>query len=87
MADFPHCDQDVLHAPTTCQYCDMFPEKQQYRLDNSINFTDENYIGRTPCPSDAKRGRGVAHKWGGNTPKPKGCTCGYIKINDCPVHD
>lgn len=68
---FPHCDQSVLHAPMECQFCDGHPDWQQLRLLWGIAFT-----GHTPeaeqvaCPSDHRRGRGGAHVWHGNTPKP-----------------
>jgi hypothetical protein len=66
---YPHCDQDVLHRPLTCDYCDMHPNLQEYRLNNKINFTGENKSGLAQCPSDAKRGLGGAHIWYGNRPK------------------
>ena len=86
MAEYPHCDQDVLHAPQKCEYCDEFPQKQQHRLDNFINFTGEDDKTKYRCPSDAKRGLGGAHVWGGNTPKPVGCNCGLFQMDPCPKH-
>ncbi len=65
----PHCDQSVLHAPGECSYCDRLPEWQALRRRWGIAFT-----GHPPaeyevaCPSDARRGLGQAHAWGGNRP-------------------
>ena len=42
MAAFAHCDMNVLHAPGICWACDEFPNMQQQRKDNKINFTDED---------------------------------------------
>jgi hypothetical protein len=38
-APFPHCDQRVLHAPGSCQYCDAYPKYQELRVAWGINFT------------------------------------------------
>lgn len=75
---FPHCDSAVLHAPGECEYCDRHPDWQALRLVWGIAFTghaptdvDPTYAqaGRQlPCPSDARRGIGQAHTWGGNRP-------------------
>lgn len=68
-AKFPHCDQRVLHKPGTCQFCDAYPDRQELRKDWKIAFTGETpKDGELPCPSDAARGRGGAHVWGGNRP-------------------
>ena len=83
----PHCDPRVLHAPNSCVYCDEVPEWQQFRIDNKINFTGENDKRKTLCPADIARGFKGAHKWGGNTPKPKGCKCTMFGLSQCPVHD
>lgn len=65
----PHCDQAVLHAPSTCEHCDAYPAWQHYRQVAGIAFTgQEPAEGQVPCPSDARRGRGGAHAWGGNRP-------------------
>jgi hypothetical protein len=65
----PHCDQAVLHAPSTCQHCDAYPAWQHYRQVAGIAFTGQEPVDReVPCPSDARRGRGGAHAWGGNRP-------------------
>lgn len=65
----PHCDQRVLHAPLECAYCDDYPAWQHYRTLIGVAFTGhEPAKGETPCPSDARRGTGQAHTWGGNRP-------------------
>jgi len=86
MANYPHCDQDVLHEKGICQYCDKFPKKQQYRIDNKISFTGTHAPGCTPCPSDAKRGIGGAHKWPGNVPREKDCSCTLFEDPECLIH-
>jgi hypothetical protein len=67
--EIPHCDASVLHAPEECRYCDDFPDWQLLRIRWGIAFTghqpDEDQL---PCPSDARRGIGQAHTWGGNRP-------------------
>jgi hypothetical protein len=37
--EFPHCNAEVLHAPGTCQYCDMFPDRQAARQASHTPFT------------------------------------------------
>ncbi len=78
IAQFPHCDQMVLHAPGDCGYCDEHPEWQVLRRVWGIAFTghapglvypDYPAAGyQLPCPSDLRRGQGGAHVWGGNRP-------------------
>ncbi len=66
---FPHCDQAVLHPPGECRYCDAHPDWQQLREMWGIAFTGHApQDWQVPCPSDARRGRGGAHAWGGNRP-------------------
>ena len=86
MADFPHCDQNVLHTPGSCTYCDQFPGQQQCRLINRINFTGQDIKGLESCPSDAKRGLGGAHTWPGNVPRSKDCSCTLFQDPDCWTH-
>lgn len=66
----PHCDQRVLHAPGECEHCDRYPAWQHYRqVVAFIAFTGhEPTADQVPCPSDATRGTGQAHGWGGNRP-------------------
>lgn len=76
LGTFPHCDTRVLHAPGECEYCDRRPEWQAIRKAWNIAFTGHVPVtdARTPwwvqqpCPSDAARGTGQAHTWGGNRP-------------------
>lgn len=66
---FPHCDQSVLHAPGECGYCDSRADWQALRHYWGIAFTGHTPdAGQIPCPSDARRGVGGAHVWGGNRP-------------------
>lgn len=68
---FPHCDARVLHAPYECDFCDLYPQRQQRRLAQKIAFTGEvPEPGSSPCPSDEARGLAGAHVWVGNRPKP-----------------
>lgn len=67
---FPHCDSNVLHGPKICTYCDEYPELQQYRTDNKINFTGENDPNKKQCPAEARRKLEIINRWYGNTPKP-----------------
>lgn len=39
IAQFPHCDQRILHAPSECEYCDGHPEWQALREAWGIAFT------------------------------------------------
>lgn len=69
VGQLPHCDQSVLHAPGECQYCDRHPDWQALRIVWGIAFTaHEPKSHQLPCPSDARRGTGGAHVWGGNRP-------------------
>jgi hypothetical protein len=62
----PHCDQSILHAPGTCEYCDDYPDWQEYRQVARINFSNENDPDKAPCPSLAFRTAEVRDRWGGN---------------------
>lgn len=64
----PHCDQYVLHAPGECKYCDMYPEAQQKRVADKINFTGHHEHGKTVCPSEERRSIKIIHNWYGNAP-------------------
>lgn len=66
----PHCDQSILHAPGKCQYCDEYPDWQEMREVQRINFTGENDADKAPCPSEAFRPAEVRDRWGGNVAKP-----------------
>jgi hypothetical protein len=65
---FPHCDQNVLHKPGDCKYCDMHPEWQDLRVAWGINFTGEKDEKKSPCPSERLRPAHLVHRWGGNRP-------------------
>lgn len=63
-APFPHCDSRVLHAPGECEYCDHYPEEQQERINQGINFT-----GHGPDPASSFRSVETINLWPGNRPK------------------
>jgi hypothetical protein len=67
MVQYPHCDQHVLHAPGACEFCDMYPDMQQDRVDRGVNFTGETDPTKLPCPAWARRGSNC-QVWAGNTP-------------------
>lgn len=91
-ARFPHCDARVLHEPKNCEFCDMFPELQQERIKNNINFTGEGNPNKKPCPAEAARGLKSINSWYGNVAKPAGCPkCEHpgewINLGlTCPTH-
>lgn len=64
----PHCDMYVMHRKGTCDYCDRVPELQQYRIDNRINFTNEEEPNLADCPSWETRHRLTIERWSGNVP-------------------
>jgi hypothetical protein len=74
-AYMPHCDSSILHAPGTCDYCDAYPEWQEYRRIARIAFTgtDEEQgserVGLAPCPSTWFRSPDTRDRWYGNIPK------------------
>lgn len=68
----PHCDQSVLHAPGECQFCDMHPEWQRYRIVARINFTGQEIEGLAPCPSEFFRPGETRDRWPGNVAAPEG---------------
>lgn len=68
IAQFPHCDQAVLHAPGECSYCDSHPDWQELREVWNINYTGHNDPQKTPCPAEARRPVGVINRWSGNVP-------------------
>lgn len=65
-APFPHCDSNVLHAPGECVYCDMYPQEQQQRITNGINFT-----GHGLDPATEARPLEIVNRWYGNVPRKK----------------
>lgn len=63
----PHCDASILHSPGACEFCDAYPDWQQYRQTARIAFTDEPITdSKAPCPSTWFRDPIVAAAWGGN---------------------
>lgn len=77
MAQAPHCDDLVLHAPGNCKYCDMFPDIQQARIKNGVNFTGENDPKKKQCPAEVRRSLDTINRWGGNVAHPE------AKKDDC----
>jgi hypothetical protein len=74
---YPHCDAYVLHAPGTCEYCDMaeFAALHKYRKEHRVNYTGERDVTKLLCPAEARRGKMTIDKWHGNRAKlsdPKG---------------
>lgn len=69
IAQFPHCDQRMLHAPGECTHCDNHPEWQALRVSWGIAFTgwtpDANEL---PCPAEKARPLTTIEQWGGNRP-------------------
>jgi hypothetical protein len=68
IAQYPHCDQRVLHAPGECRYCDEHPDWQELRRTWNINFTGKKEPGKSPCPAEASRTARTIHEWHGNRP-------------------
>lgn len=65
---YPHCDQNVLHAPGECEYCDKLPEVQQARERFGVNFTGHYDQHKVLCPAERLRPETTINKWGGNRP-------------------
>jgi hypothetical protein len=71
IAQFPHCDQRVLHAPTECEFCDRHPDWQALRQAWGIAFTGyEPDDKELPCPATA-RSLTTVQRWPGNRPSPQ----------------
>lgn len=68
MAQFPHCDSNVLHAPGECKYCDMHPQEQIQRAFSGINFTGHYDDDKELCPAERVRPIDTIEKWHGNVP-------------------
>lgn len=66
----PHCDSSILHAPGECQHCDTYPDWQQARETQRINFTGHMESGKSPCPSVWFRDPLTRDLWGGNQAQP-----------------
>jgi hypothetical protein len=64
-----HCDELVIHAPLQCKFCDQFPELQQSRIQDRVNFTGEHDPTKKPCPAEQRRSLKTINKWHGNRPE------------------
>lgn len=71
MADFPHCDDLVLHRPGTCWACDLYPEQQGVREQLGVNFTGEHDPSKHPCPAELRRPIDTINHWYNNTARTK----------------
>jgi hypothetical protein len=58
IAQFPHCDQRVLHAPGECEFCDDHTEWQELRKAWGIVLTGHLAGEGLPCLADAARPAG-----------------------------
>lgn len=67
---YPHCDQNILHAPKECAYCDERPDWQELRMTWGINFTGHDDQGKLPCPSLRHRSLEIIERWHGNRKVP-----------------
>jgi hypothetical protein len=81
-AVYPHCDDLILHAPSLCWACDLYPERQALRIDMGIAFTGQavgeaystaevSALGallhaQLPCPAEASRPLETIERWGPN---------------------
>lgn len=65
-AYMPHCDQSVLHAPGACRPCDLYPDWQEMRKRQRINFTGESDELKAPCPTTYFREEETINQWPGN---------------------
>lgn len=45
MAEHPHCNAEVLHAPGECYVCDKYPERQAMRKAGKTPFTPNESNG------------------------------------------
>lgn len=50
MAEFPHCNTDVIHEPGVCAYCDRFPHLQEARKASGRQFSNvvQAWPGNSP---------------------------------------
>lgn len=44
-APYPHCNSEVLHAPSECYYCDKYPDRQKVRAASGTPFTPNESNG------------------------------------------
>ncbi len=64
----PHCDQRILHAPGECVYCDHYPDWQEMRDRQHINFTGHSDPLLGPDPAGQFRSPESLAYWPGNRP-------------------
>ncbi len=69
MAEYPHCDSKVIHAPGECRFCDMHPELQERRAKSGVNFTGHYDEGKSICPAELQRPLDIINRWPGNVPE------------------
>jgi hypothetical protein len=68
MAEYPHCDNLVLHAPEdNCKFCNE-SGLQEERERQGINFTGRSDPNKKPCPSQRERKLVDINRWPGNVP-------------------
>lgn len=70
LAAMPHCDSTILHAPGSCGFCDLYPQRQEDRVTQRINFTGESEPDKAPCPSEYFRPPELRDRWPGNRAVP-----------------
>lgn len=76
IAQFPHCESRILHAPGECEFCDACPDLQELRVAWNIAFTGHKTadVDQLPCPADhavTMGARGDHRKWFGNVAAPQ----------------
>lgn len=69
--NYPHCDELVLHAPSSCGYCGMpkYREMAKLRILHQVAFTNGDAPGLSPCPSTVRRTADTRDLWAGNRPR------------------
>lgn len=58
MAEYAHCNTEVVHAPGACKYCDEFPDRQAQRQASNTPFTPaqaNGWGGNVAVPHDNSR--------------------------------
>lgn len=41
VAKYPHCNQNIIHRPGECYYCDKYPHLQMVKYALDDDFSDE----------------------------------------------
>jgi len=52
---YPHPDPLVLHRPSSCWVCDLYPQEQVFRSLLGINYTGEYDPTKLSCPAEKRR--------------------------------